>query len=67
VATKPSAGDKEIEVMGGTGRSRLARAVTELGEGRKIKMALAAQSSGSEVGWLADRFGINWLVGIAKS
>ena len=30
-------------------------------------MALAGQPSGAAVGWLTDKFGINWMVSIDKA
>ena len=29
-------------------------------------MPLSKQPSGAEVGWLADKFGINWMVSVDK-
>jgi len=39
----------------------------DLAEGGKIKMPLAEQSPGTAVGWLTDKFGINWMVSIDKA
>jgi uncharacterized glyoxalase superfamily protein PhnB len=30
-------------------------------------MPLAEQSGGADVGWLTDKFGINWMVSIDKA
>ena len=37
------------------------------GAGGQVKGPLTAQPGGSEVGWLMDKFGINWMVSIDKA
>jgi PhnB protein len=51
--------------LSGTDRDRLTRIFNELAEGGRVQMPLAKQPWGTEVGWLADRFGILWTVNIA--
>jgi PhnB protein len=53
--------------VGGTDKARLTKIFSGLAEGGKIKMPLAKQSWGGEVGWLTDQFGINWTVNIANA
>ena len=60
-------GDNLAIALGGTDRDRLTRIFTDLGEGGRIQMPLAKQPWGSAVGWLKDKFGINWVVSIDKA
>jgi uncharacterized glyoxalase superfamily protein PhnB len=53
--------------LGGTNRNRLTKIFNGLAEGGKIKGPLAKQPSGAEVGWLMDKFSINWMVSIDKA
>jgi PhnB protein len=53
--------------LGGTDKERLTRIFHDLAEGGKIKMPLTAQPAGADVGWLTDKFGINWMVNIDKA
>jgi PhnB protein len=48
----------------GSDRERLATAFAALGAGGQVRMPLAKQPWGGEVGWLADRFGILWTVSV---
>jgi PhnB protein len=57
-------GDNLAIALGGTDRDRLTRAFDGLAEGGTIKMPLRPQPWGADVGWLMDRFGINWMVSI---
>jgi len=59
-------GDNIALALGGTDKERLTAAFNALAEGGMVKMPLAPQSWGSELGYLADRFGINWMVSIDK-
>lgn len=61
------AGDNIGIALGGTDRDWLARAFGDLSEGGRVKMPLTQQGTGAEVGWLTDRFGINWTVTIDPS
>lgn len=63
----PTVGDNMALAVGGTDKARLSKIFNGLAEGGKIKMPLAKQSSGGEVGWLVDRFGINWTVTVDKA
>jgi PhnB protein len=63
----PTVGDNTAIALGGTDKDRLTKIFTNLAEGGKIKMSLAEQSPGAAVGWLADKFGINWMVSIDKA
>ncbi len=60
----PTVGDNMALAVGGTDKARLTEIFNGLAEGGKIKMPLTSQPSGAEVGWLMDRFGINWMVSI---
>jgi PhnB protein len=57
-------GENVALAAGGTDKNRLTRIFTELGEGGNVKMPPTDQSGG--VGWLTDKFGINWMVSILK-
>jgi uncharacterized glyoxalase superfamily protein PhnB len=45
-------------------KARLSKAFTALAEGGQLKGPLTKQPSGAEVGYLMDKFGINWIVTI---
>lgn len=63
----PTVGDNMAVALGGTDRERLTRIFNGLAEGGRIKGPLTEQPSGAAVGWLTDRFGINWMVSIEKT
>jgi uncharacterized glyoxalase superfamily protein PhnB len=48
--------------LSGTDRNRLTRVFNDLAAGGRIQMPLMQQPSGAQVGWLMDRFGINWNI-----
>jgi PhnB protein len=58
------AGENVALALTGTDRDRLTRAFTALADGGMVKGPLTPQSWGAEVGWLTDRFGLNWMVSI---
>jgi PhnB protein len=58
-------GDNMGIALGGTDKGRLTKIFNDLAEAGKSKMPLAEQSGGA-VGWLTDKFGINWMVSIEK-
>jgi PhnB protein len=60
-------GDSMAMALGGTDKDRLSRIFKELAEGGRIQMPLASQPWGADVGWLTDKFGINWTVSIDKA
>ena len=60
-------GDNMAIALGGTDKDRLSKVFAALGEGGRIKMPPAKQPGGAEVGWLTDKFGINWMVSIDKA
>ncbi len=57
-------GDNMAIALGGTDKDRLTKIFNGLAEGGTVKGPLAAQPSGAMVGYLMDRFGINWMVEI---
>jgi PhnB protein len=57
-------GENVAIAVGGTDKGRLTKIFNGLAEGGKIKMPPSDQSGG--VGWLTDKFGINWMVSIDK-
>jgi PhnB protein len=61
-----TAGDNMAVVLGGMDKDRLTKAFNGLAEGGQIKMPLAPQSWGADLGYFSDRFGINWMVSIDK-
>ncbi len=63
----PKVGDHMGIAVGGTDKGRLTKIFNALAEGGKVKMPLAKQPSGADVGWLMDKFGINWMVSIDKA
>lgn len=58
----PQVGENMALALSGSDKDRLARICNQLAEGGKLKMPLTRQRSGAEVGWLTDRFGINWMI-----
>lgn len=60
-------GENMAIAIGGTDKDRLTKVFNGLAEGGKIKMPPAEQSSGPAVGWLTDKFGINWMVSIDRA
>lgn len=53
--------------LSGGDKSQLTTSFARLAEGGKIHMPLTEQPWGAEVGWLVDKFGINWTVMIEKA
>jgi len=60
-------GDSIAIALGGTDKDRLTKVFNDLAEGGKIQMPLTKQPWGADVGWLRDKFGINWTVNIDKA
>lgn len=60
-------GDNMGIALGGTDKGRLTKMFNGLAEGGQIKMPLTEQSGTGDVGWLTDKFGINWMVSIDKA
>ncbi|MGH7567513.1 MAG: VOC family protein [Gemmatimonadales bacterium] len=60
-------GDNVALALAGTDRDGLTRIFNDLAAGGRIKMPLAQQPWGAAVGWLTDKFGINWTVSIDKA
>jgi len=63
----PTVGDNMAIALNGTDKARLSKAFSALAEGGQLKGPLTKQPSGAEVGYLMDKFGINWIVSIDKS
>jgi PhnB protein len=57
-------GDNVALSIGGTDKELLTRIFSGLSDGGQIKMPLTKQADGTQTGWFADRFGINWAVNI---
>ncbi len=62
----PTAGDNMAIALGGSDRENLTKAFHDLAEGGQIKGRLTPQPTGTEDGYLVDKFGINWVVSIEK-
>ncbi len=60
-------GENMAIALGGTDKDRLTKIFNDLAEGGKIKMPLTEQPWGADVGWLSDKFGMNWMVNIDKA
>ena len=54
-------------VLSGGDKARLTKIFNTLAEGGMIQMPLTKQPWGADVGWLADKFGVNWTVNIDKA
>ena len=63
----PTVGDHMAVAVGGPDKDRLTRIFNELAAGGKIKGPLREQAGGAAVGWLTDKFGINWMVSVEKA
>ena len=63
----PTVGDNMAIALNGTDKLRLTKAFTALAEGGQLKGPLTRQPSGAEVGYLMDKFGINWIVSIDQA
>src|SRR6476661_4688860 len=61
----PKAGDNIAIALRGTDKDHLTEVFNGLAEGGMIKMPLTRQSWGDHLGYLMDKFGINWVVSIA--
>jgi len=57
-------GENLAIALGGRDRDRLTSIFNDLAAGGRIKMPLTEQPWGAAVGWLTDKFGINWMVSI---
>lgn len=62
----PSVGNNMAIALFGSDREAMTRAFEGLAEGGKVKGPLTKRSETSEVGYLDDRFGINWIVTIER-
>ena len=51
----------------GTDKNRLTKIFNQLAQGGQTKMPPTEQPGGDAVGWLTDKFGINWMVSIDKA
>lgn len=60
-------GENMAIALGGTDKDRLTKIFGDLAEGGRSKMPLTAQPGGVDVGWLTDRFGINWMIQVDKA
>lgn len=63
----PKVGDSMAIAIGGSDSARLTRIFNGLAEGGRVLMPLSPQSGGAQVGWLSDRFGVHWMVSVAKA
>jgi PhnB protein len=63
----PTVGDHMAIALSGTDKGRLTKIFNDLAAGGQMKGPLTAQPGGAEVGWLMDKFGINWMVTIDKA
>jgi PhnB protein len=60
-------GEHIAVALSGTDTARLTRIFNDLAEGGHIKGPLTAHPGGADVGWLVDKFGINWMISIDKA
>ena len=63
----PTVGDNMAIALSGRDADRLTRIFHGLSEGGKIKGALSPQPAVGQVGYLMDRFGINWIITIEQA
>jgi PhnB protein len=62
----PKVGDNIALHYGSDDAELVTRVFDALAEGGTVKSPLAKQPWGGSLGWLADRFGINWMVSIDR-
>ncbi len=60
-------GENMAIALSGTDKDQLTKIFNDLAEGGKIKMPPTEQPWGAYVGWLTDKFGIDWMVTIDKA
>ena len=60
-------GDNMALAVASTDKDRLTQVFNDLAEGGINKMPMTVQPWGGEVGWLQDKFGINWMVSVQKA
>jgi PhnB protein len=60
-------GENMAVALSGTNQRRLTKIFNDLAEGGKIKGPLTPQSWGAEVGWLTDKFGVDWMINIDRA
>jgi PhnB protein len=53
--------------LGGTDKDRLTKVFNNLADGGRIKGPLTKQPWGADVGYLLDKFGVDWVVSISKA
>ncbi len=60
-------GENMALALGGTDKDRITAIFNGLAEGGTVKMPLTKQPWGAEMGWLADKFGMNWTISIDQA
>lgn len=60
-------GENIALAVSGADKARLSSIFNKLADGGKTKMPLTAQPWGADVGWLTDKFGMNWMVTVEKA
>ena len=60
-------GENMAAALDGTDKVRLTEMFNALAQGGNLKMPLTKQPWGAEVGWLTDKFGINWTLTIDEA
>jgi len=62
----PKVGDHMGVALSGADKDRITTIFNALAEGGRIKAPLTPQPWGAEVGWLLDKFGVNWMVTVEQ-
>ncbi|HEY7031227.1 MAG TPA: VOC family protein [Thermomicrobiales bacterium] len=65
-AYPPTVGDNLAIALTGIDKDRLTAAFNGLAEGGVVKMPPTRQPWGAEVGWMTDKFGINWTIAVEE-
>jgi PhnB protein len=60
-------GENMAIALSGRDKDRVTKIFNDLTAGGQLKGPLAKQPWGAEVGWLMDKFGINWMVSIDRA
>ena len=60
-------GENMAVALGGADETRLTKVFNGLADGGRIKGPLTEQPGGARVGYVMDKFGINWVVSIEKA